>query len=384
MSGTGHQQRRAGDLHVVIAGSGFAAVEAMLALSAQGGDRVTLTLVSPEARFVCRPVAPQEVFGETRPQRHDLQTIMSDLGVRYRRGRLEAVAPEQRWIRMTSGARVPYDALILAIGARARVAIPGALTFRDQRDAPLLRRVLEDLDQDRIRSLVFALPAGGSWPLLAYESALLAGVRAQERRLDADVALVTPEKRPLEVFGAEVSGVVGDLLAQRSVRFIGGSAPRVVTRQGLTLESGTTIAADRAVAAPQLRGQRITGIPRDHLGMISTDRSCLVHGLRDVYAVGDITSFTIKHGGLATQQADRAVAAILRANGLPAAEPAPFDLRMQLSDAMRPLSLRAELDERGRVISASVQDGRPLPHGKVHGRYLSPYLEALAPETTAA
>ena len=47
------------------------------------------------------------------------------------------------------------------------------------------------------------------------------------------------------------------------------------------------------------------------------DEHAAVAGLEDVYAVGDATSFPIKQGGLATQQADAAAAAIAAAAGAP-------------------------------------------------------------------
>ena len=46
---------RARPLEVVVAGGGVAALELVLGLNALAGDRVTVTVVAPEADFTYRP-----------------------------------------------------------------------------------------------------------------------------------------------------------------------------------------------------------------------------------------------------------------------------------------------------------------------------------------
>ena len=59
-------------LRVLIAGGGVAGLEALLALRDLAGDRVELTLLSPETEFVYRPMAVAEPFGRGRADRHPL------------------------------------------------------------------------------------------------------------------------------------------------------------------------------------------------------------------------------------------------------------------------------------------------------------------------
>ena len=49
--------------HVVIVGGGVAGLEALLALRALGDDRIAVTLVSHDDRFVDRPMTVAEPFG---------------------------------------------------------------------------------------------------------------------------------------------------------------------------------------------------------------------------------------------------------------------------------------------------------------------------------
>lgn len=149
-----------GPLRVVIVGGGFAALELLLALRALAEERVAVTLLTPQRDFIYRPTATEEAFGATEVRRFDLAEIAAEQGAALRLDAVEAVAPRVRRIRTTSGANLDYDVLVLALGARRRVAVPGAITFRDQRDSPQVRRALESVAEGRLRTLAFTVPAG--------------------------------------------------------------------------------------------------------------------------------------------------------------------------------------------------------------------------------
>ena len=370
--------------HVVIAGGGFAALEAALALRALAADRARVTLISPEAAFAYRPAATVEAFAEAPPLTYDLQAIACDLGARYRRGRLEAVASQKKYVRLAAGARLGYDALVLAIGARASAAVPGALTFRDQRDVRLVRGLLQELKAGAVGRLVFAVPSGCSWPLPLYELALLSAAHVREHHVEAEIIVVSPEQTPLAIFGAEASRVIAELLAERGVRFVGSSAPSRVRGDGsLELQFAGALAADRVVATPQLRAPPITGVPGSWWGFVPTDAVGRVEGLTDVYAAGDMTASPIKQGGLAAQQSDRIAHTIATTLGIPAVEfLAARVLRARLLGGERPLLLRTELDEYGHGTTATLEHthtDQSASSSKVFGRYLTPYLSTHEP-----
>lgn len=359
---------------VVIAGAGFAALETALALRALAKDRVNLTLISPSANFVYRPAATIEAFDDQPPAQYDLGAITADLGATYHRDSLEAVAPQQQFVRLASGLRLDYDFLILAVGARARAAIPGALTFRDQRDLPRFRILLDELDAGRINRLVFAVPSRDSWSLPVYELALLSATHAAA----VQIVVVTPESAPLEVFGAHASRLVANLLAERDIRFVGRSIPHSVRRDGsLALQFDAAIDADRVVAIPELHGPGITGVPANWSGFVPTDSVGRVEGLADVYAAGDITTYPVKQGGLAAQQADLVAHTIAAELGAPVKELRQSRiLRARLLDGEGAVVLRTELDAWGRPTAATLEhcESRHAPDLKVFGLYLTPYL----------
>jgi sulfide:quinone oxidoreductase len=348
------------------------------------GPGAALTLVAPDPVFHYRPAATGEPFDATPSRRYDLRAIATDLGADYHKSRLEAVASRKHFVRTAAGARLPYDALILATGARAVVGVPGAITFRDQRDIRTIRRLLGELETGAVRTMVFALPTGVVWPLPLYELALLSARHARQRGLAIRSTMVTPEPEPLALLGPEASTVVRGLLDRYGVRFNGGAVPSRVHRDGsIALADGEKIQADRVVALPELRGRRLTGVPASRSGFVPVDASGRVEGLEDVYAAGDLTTCPIKQGGLAAQQADVVVQTIATSLGIPVKQvrtPQVLNTRMLAGDTA--VFLRTEFDWTGqptRTTLARVNDEHPAKAAKVLGRYLLPYLETLEP-----
>ena len=373
--------------HVLIAGGGFGAVEAMLALRALAPERVRVTLISASPVLAYKPSATTESFDETSPRTYDLQAIAADVGASFRLDRLEAVASHDHRVRLESFAFLDYDALVLAVGARPTRAIPGALTFRDQREVNHIRHLAGELRAGKLHRIIFAVPDGCSWPLPLYELALLTATHLKEQGAAGEVVLVSPEITPLQVFGAQASRLVADLLTERGVCFIGESDPQSVEHDGaLSLGSGGPLDAGCVVAVPELRGPRITGVPTDAWGFITTDELGGVIGLPDVYAAGDMTSFPIKQGGLAAQQADLIAQRIASENGATVKElRVQHVLRARLIGGAQPVFLRAELDELGQATTATLQfqclEGSEslASSKKVFGRYLTPYLHTREP-----
>jgi sulfide:quinone oxidoreductase len=315
---------------------------------------------------------------------YDLRAIASDLHAEYHDARIESVASRKHVVRTTSGARLPYDALILATGARPVAGVPGAITFRDQRDIGRIKRLLADLESGAARRIVFALPPGAVWPLPLYELALLSARYARDRDLAIESAVVAPEEEPLAMFGREASELVRGLLEQSGVRFVGGAVAASVHRGGsLALANGEMIDADRVVALPELRGRQFTGVPSRRSGFVPVDASGRVEGLQDVYAAGDVTTFPIKQGGLAAQQADVVAQTIAASLDARIKEVRPRQvLHARLLGGTRPMFLRTEFDWSGQPTSATLlhaDDERAAKAAKVVGRYLVPYLETLTP-----
>ncbi len=367
---------------MLIAGGGVAGLEAMLALRDLAGEWLGIELLAPERDFVYRPLAVAEPFGLGAARRFDLETLTSGVGARYRADALVNVDPERHTVRTRAGEELGYETLVIATGARMREAIPGAITFWGAGDTGRFRTLLRDLKTGGATEVAFCLPKDTGWPLPLYELALMSADYARGGASEPpQVAIATPETSPLELFGARASAAVRELLAERGIGLCCGSDPIEVDEEGLRLAPAGHLAADRVVATPRLEGPSLAGVPHDQNGFIPTDSFGRVEDLEDadVYAAGDVTTFPVKQGGLAAQQAD-AVAELIAAEAGAPVDPKPFRpvLRGLLLTGSEPSYLRAEISRgRGRT---SVASSDPLwwPPSKIAGRYVAPHLASLA------
>jgi sulfide:quinone oxidoreductase len=376
---------------VLVAGGGVAALEAALALRALAEDRVTVELLAPEPHFWYRPLAVAAPFELGEVLRFELSELAAAAGATVALGSLAAVEATSHRVRTSAGAEIPYDVLLVACGAVPTPAISGALTFRGPADVEKVGALLEELAAGAVRRVVFAVPWGAVWSLPVYELALLTAAHVEARGTPGvELAVVTPEETPLQLFGQAGSEAVRELLAERGVTVHAGAYPTELVDGELRLVPEGKVDSDRVVALPRLRGPRIDGLPQTVDGFIPVDSHGRVHGLEDVYAAGDVTSFPLKQGGIAAQQADAAAEAVAAAAGADLA-PRPFRpvLRGLLLTGRQPRYLRRELT--GDAVRDSWASPEPLwwPPAKIVGRYLAPFLGSFAgvevpPEPAAA
>jgi len=358
---------------IVVAGGGVAGLEACLALrSFLGVGDLSIELLCRDDHFEYRPLAVLEPFDGAPAWSMELERFAADQDVRLVRDSLAAVEPDRHEAITAYSGRLPYDALLVCVGARAVRALPGAISFRGGRDAASVRAALDAMRPGDSGTIAFAVPFGAFWTLPLYELAILSAARLRERGVRAQVVMTSPEAAPLEAFGADASTAVADLLDARGVEFVGRARAIAADGGEVELDDGRRIQARAVITLPDLVGRRVPGLRQDAAGFIAVDDHGRVPGAEDVYAAGDVTSFPLKQGGLATQQADAAVEAMLAALGLPIV-PRPFEpvLKGVLYTDREPAYLRATLDGRG-------SPPRPYamwwPPSKIAGRHLAPYL----------
>ena len=366
---------------VLIAGGGVAAIEAALALRELSEGAIRVQLLAPEPSFWYRPAAVAEPFERGKVLQFDLGHVADAAGAGFALGALTAVAGARSEAQTDAGTTIPYDALLIACGAAPTTAVPGAITFRGPTDTDRVRALLKEIEEGDVQRLVFAVPWGSVWALPAYELALLTAARLKAYQTrNVELMLVTPEDAPLQLFGRSASDAVRELLGDADVTLITGTCPIAAHGGRLRTVPEQSIAADRVLALPRLQGHSIHGVPQTVEGFVPVDQHGRVVGLDNVFAAGDITTFPVKQGGIATQQAFVAAEAIAAMAGL-AVAPRPFApvLRGLLLTRSHPLFLRRNMS--GADKSDSVSE-TPIwwPPTKIVGRRLTPFLAALANE----
>jgi sulfide:quinone oxidoreductase len=363
---------------VLIAGGGVAALEAALALSDLAGDRITTTLLAPEREFVYRPLRVLEPFGYQAARRYPLDEIAADIGVELVRDAFTWLDGPNRLVRTESGRALGYDALLLAIGARLRPRYRNALTINDRRLDQQLHGLIQDVEGGYVRRLAFIVPAPTPWPLPIYELALLTARRAYDMNVETEITIVTPEAGPLALFGDTASAAVAELLDKHGITCLSSSYCEVPKPGNIYVHPGSRhMVVDRLVALPQLFGPSKAGVPGDPAnGFIPIDPHCRVRGLENVWAAGDATDFAVKHGGIASQQADTAAADIAALAGA-SVQPLPFQpvIKAVLLGGEKPLYLSAEITGGHGSSSVASENASFSPTDKIAAKYLAPYLE---------
>jgi sulfide:quinone oxidoreductase len=366
---------------VLIAGAGVAGLETLLALRALAGDRVEITLLAPELKFVNRSMAVDQPFKVQRARGLRLEDTAAELGARWRRGALDRVERDRRRVVTRDGDELPYDQLVLALGAHPEREwqSEGVLAYHGGRDGPSYRLLLHQLREGRVDKLALVRPAGPSWPLPLYDLALMTAADcAAHDRTEVELSLITPEEEPLGIFGAPASAAIRRLLDESGVTLHTGSygVPNPPGRLDVT-PGDRSLAVDRIVTVPCLVGPSLRGIPSGRGGFIHTDAHGRVPGLDGVFAAGDATTFPVKQGGLAAQQADAVAEAIAASAGVDI-DPQPFRpiLRGALLTGGPARHLRADIS--GAAGDDSIVSSEALwwPPNKLCGRYLAPYLSS--------
>jgi sulfide:quinone oxidoreductase len=348
--------------HVVIVGGGVAGLEALLALQALAGDRIDLTLVSQQDAFIDRPMTVAEPFHLGLAARHSLPELVAQRGAAFVGASAAAVRVDEHRLSCAGGPDIGFDTLILAPGARLTAPFGDAITFGVGGSGQAIEEMLTRLRSGEARSAAFVAPSTTGWLLPLYELALMTARDLARNGVEGvDLRLVSPEDRPLALFGDQGSQSTRRLLAAAGIEFIGSTA-----------DPG---AADYVVTLPLLRGPELAGVPTTPPdGFIPVDEFGRVTGLADVYAAGDAVDFPVKQGGLAAQQAD-AVAEHVAARYGAHVDPAPFRpvLRGMLFTGGDPVFMRSDVPGADPGIGSAWY---PLwwPPTKIAGRNLTPYL----------
>lgn len=361
---------------VVIAGGGVAGIEAAVALNALAGDRCRVDLYSPRSEFAYRPNAVEELFDVATVHHYELPDLVERIGGHFHLEGIAAVDAAAGKATTESGEVLDFDYLIAASGVHSTPAVPGAITFWGVGDQET-REVFNDLLEGKIKGLALTAPGPGSWDLPLYELALLAESRLpDELKETTRLIIVTPEERPLRVFGRPVSEAIAKLLAARGIETVLATHAVEFDGSNLTTVPAGKIEVDAVVTLPRLAGKFIEGLPHDDEGFIPIDDHCQVLRTENVFAIGDVTSFPVKQGGVATQQADVAATVIAARVGA-AVEPLTFDpvLRGVLYTGEGNLYLEGWLSG-GHGESSVLTTTRPWrgDDSKIVGKYLTPFL----------
>ena len=290
---------------VVVLGSGTGGIVAASRLRRELApeDRVIVVEREPVYRFA--PSFLWVLTGDRRPEQ-----ISADLRRLRRRG-IELVEAEARAIDTdarrveTSNGPIPYDRLVVALGAElAPELLPGfadaAQNVYTLDGALAAARALEGFDGGRVVVLVSRLPY--KCPAAPYETALLTEALLRQRgiRDRSSIDVYTPEPFPMPTAGPVMGEALKGMLAARGIEF---HPERTVERiepgaRELVLEGGERVPYDLLLGIPPHRAPaaaRESGLAAES-GFLPVDRATLATTAEGVFAIGDVTTIPIAGG----------------------------------------------------------------------------------------
>ena len=211
---------------MLIAGGGVAGLETLLALRALASDRVDITLLAPELKFVNRSMAVDQPFrssagaasGWRRPRPNSALAGTVEHSTACERNK-HPWSPRLVTSFPMTGSCSPWVHAPGATGDRRGCSPTTAVAM-----APSYRLLLHQLREGLIDKVAYVRPAGASWPLPLYDLALLTAAEcAAHKRSEVELSLITPEEEPLGIFGKPASTAIRRLLDEAGVTLHTGS-----------------------------------------------------------------------------------------------------------------------------------------------------------------
>jgi NADPH-dependent 2,4-dienoyl-CoA reductase/sulfur reductase-like enzyme len=280
--------------HVVIVGGGAAGFAAAEMLRRESFDGNIVMLSSDAHAPVDRPNLSKDYLAGSAPEEWvPLQpdTFYADNGIDLRLTTdVASIEVGARNIVTATGAKLPFDRLLLATGAEpVRLAMPGAdqpnvHTLRSLGDS---RAIIADATGAR-RAVVI----GASF--IGLETAAALATRGIE------VHVVAPEKRPMErILGPAFGDFIRSLHEEHGVVFHLEDTVAAVEGKAARLKSGATLEADLVVMGvgvkPRVALAEQAGLKMDRGVLVDAFLETSVAG---IYAAGDIARWPDPHSGM--------------------------------------------------------------------------------------
>lgn len=292
---------------VVILGGGTGGIVAANRLRRElaPADRVVVVERRPVYRFA--PSFLWVLTGDRRPEQISVDTT------RLRRRGIELVEAEARSLDTgagrveTSAGPVPYDRLVIALGADlAPDLLPGfaesALSVYTLEGATAAGLALDRFAGGRVVVLVSRLPY--KCPAAPYETALLTEALLRRRgvRAGSSIDVYTPEPFPMPTAGPELGAAVRGILESRGIGF---HPERTVERiepgaRELVLTDGDRVPFDLLLGIPPHRAPAASGESAlaGETGFVPVDPATLATQVDGIFAIGDAASIPIAGGKL--------------------------------------------------------------------------------------
>ncbi|MDO8687965.1 MAG: FAD/NAD(P)-binding oxidoreductase [Dehalococcoidales bacterium] len=327
---------------IVILGGGFGGLSTAQQLRRMLPPEHRIVVVERQNTFSLCSFNMRFMVGEIK-DKGEVERPLSELavkGIEWVHGEILEIDPAARRVR-TSSATLEADYLIIALGAeKDGSGIPGfvesAYNLYDTNGAFGVYRALQQFDTGRAIVLVCRTPF--SCPAAPYEAALLMDsfFRSKGNRQRVEMAVYTPEPRPMPSAGPAMGDAVIGMLKERDIKYYPqqklqriDSAPRRIVFEGGETSFDLLVSIPPHAAPKVVREAGLT----DETGWIPVEIDTLKTRYPGVFAIGDVTfirqpnptGLLLPKAGVFADEQSRVVAAIITAEVRGEGEPKRFD-----------------------------------------------------------
>ena len=333
-------------------------------------DDIDITIVDEDFSHFLGFTLPWVMRGwrdqESVPIRPSADALSS---VRAVTGSIRGINPEARTVSMSDSTEIPFDALLIATGARNAIEkVPGlrdavesrtAVHYYSTEAAVGANEALTGFTGGKLVFLVTSQPY--RCPVAPYEGAMLAAdlLRDKGSREGTQISVYSPEMHPMPAAGPYAGLELIDLLNDNEIQFYGEHVVKSIQPDSRVIhfENGNAVEFDLLVFVPPHE----PAVTLDGPGWINVDATTMETKYPGVFAVGDVTTVTSPSGRSVPK------AAVFAKNGAKAA--ATNVLRyLGKTDANAALSGEGYcyLDTGGGASAQGKGDFFTLPHPAIH------------------
>ena len=352
---------------VLILGGGFGGVVAAERLAHELPVEHELTLVSERARFVFYPALVRLAFGRCSREEatFDLRAAMLERRVRFLETRVAHVNPAARRVTLAGGditGEIGYDFIVYALGRRlATERVRGFFEHAHHLlSIDAAERFGAAVEKFRGGVAVVGSCPGARLEVPVYETAFALARRAEEKRLPAQVIVVSPDRPDRTPGRADVFRAVYPALAAHGIEVVTDFPVAQVDAHRIHTSDGRALDYKLLMLVPPFEGASAlsdTGLT-DADGFVKVDARMRAPAAQNFYAAGDAVALPgPKMAHMAARQAETAAENVLSeiAGRAPSAE---YEHEMSLvvdEGGGGTIRLRADLPSRG---AAAVRRGR--------------------------
>lgn len=290
-------------------------------------------------------------------------------GVRTAMGSVRNIDPTTRTVSLADSTEIPFDALLIATGARNAIdKIPGlpdavkagmAVHYYSTEAAVAANQALSGFSGGKLVFLVTSQPY--RCPVAPYEGAMLAADLLRDRgiRDAAKITVYSPEKQPMPAAGPYAGLELIDLLKDNDIEYFGEHAVQRIDPGSRVLHfaNGSIVGFDLLVFVPPHE----PAVTLDGPGWIDVDTTTMETKYPGIFAIGDTTTVTSPSGRSVPK------AAVFARNG---AKAAATNILRYLGKTNADAALSGEgycyLDTGGGASAQGKGDFFTLPHPAIH------------------